>query len=322
MYIALDWVRLAGFHCLEAHGGVRRAVERARRAFVFQSLFFVRLGVGAREGEHLIPERHGKVAALFLKVSADGDDDVDELDGIAAIRLFFDALEHLDACAGGCCVGTCAFANHICRTPAFFGSRLGRPLIGNLLQANPDGFYGYWIAIGSGYGASVFELYFIGALLQRVQLAILAHEQHDLLVAALFYQCFIERRVHAFDDEHGRIGEFLREIIVVEALVHNHVEPCHRQIGVRSWAKAHEMIGFCRKRVLEEWVDDDELGTAVARPTDLARRIRGFGPHGVAAPHHDAVGIVEVDAIEYGEHAELQNGLYHHGYQADVARRQ
>ena len=82
------------------------------------------------------------------------------------------------------------------------------------------------------------------------------------------------------------------------------------------------MIGFCRKRVLEEWVDDDELGTAVARATDLARRIRGFGPHSVAAPHHDAVGIVEVDTIEYGEHAELQNGLHHHRHQADVAWRQ
>ena len=188
MNIAFDWVRLAGFHCLEAHSGVRRAVECARCAFVFQSFLFVRLGVGAREGEHLIPERHGKVAALFLKVSADGDDDIDELDGIAAIRLFFDALEDLDACAGGCCIGTCAFANHLCGTPAFFGSRLGRPLIGNFLQANPDGFYRYRIAVGPGYGATVFQLNFIGALLQRVQLAIFAHEQHDLLVAAFFYQ--------------------------------------------------------------------------------------------------------------------------------------
>ena len=82
------------------------------------------------------------------------------------------------------------------------------------------------------------------------------------------------------------------------------------------------MIGFCRKRMLEERVDDDELGAAITRTTDLARRVRGFGPHSVAAPHHDAVGIVEVDAIEYGEHAELQNGLYHHGYQTNVARRQ
>ena len=136
----------------------------------------MRLGVGAREGEHLIPERHGKVAALFLKVSADGDNDIDELDGIAAVRLFFDALEHLDACAGGRCVCARAFANHLCGAPAFFGSRLGRPLIGNFLQADPDGFYGYRIAVRSGYGAAVFELNFIGALLQRVQLAIFAHE--------------------------------------------------------------------------------------------------------------------------------------------------
>ena len=104
------------------------------------------------------------------------NNDIDELDGIAAVRLFFDALEHLDACAGGRCVCARAFANHLCGAPAFFGSRLGRPLIGNFLQADPDGFYGYRIAVRSGYGAAVFELNFIGALLQRVQLAIFAHE--------------------------------------------------------------------------------------------------------------------------------------------------
>ena len=82
------------------------------------------------------------------------------------------------------------------------------------------------------------------------------------------------------------------------------------------------MVGLGRQRMLEERVDHDELRPAVAAAPHLARGVGGLGPHGVRAPEHDAVGVIEIAPVESGEHAVLQKRLHHHGHEANVARRQ
>ena len=321
--VAAHRVGLARAHGLEHRRGVRDAVHAAARLIVHDAQFLLGFRIGARERPHLVPEGHRQVAALFLQVTADGNDDVHQLQGVLAVGLLLDALEHVDGGRRGRGVGAGRLADHLGRGPAHLAGALGRPFVHARLQGLPHG--GHWRlgAVGQlHHGMVVHVLVDAGGVNVHERARVLVEHKHALGVAALFHQRPVQRHVGPLDEQHRRVGELLGELVIVEALVHDDVQPRHGQIGVRSRPQSHEVVGLGRQRVLEERVDHDELRSAVAAAAHLARGVGGLGPHRVRAPEHDAVGVIEIAPVEGGEHAVLQKRLHHHGHEANVARRQ